>query len=100
MMSGTNISTLRRGELLKKFRAEHAETVERTQGLLKEQKQMQQAICQFIRDKPKTVPEIAAHIGKPAYQVLWFVSTLKKYGIVAEGGMCEDYPMYTKVEGK
>jgi hypothetical protein len=87
-----------RGEILKQLREKHATSVERTQALFREQKQMQNAICQFIRDTPKTVPEIAATIGKPAHEVLWFVAALKKYGIVVEAGMCGDYPLYQRVK--
>jgi hypothetical protein len=85
-----------RGETLKRLRDTHRTTVERTQVLLREQKQMQNAICQSIRDTPKTIPEIAAEIGKPSHEVLWFVATLKKYGIVVETGMCGDYPLYQR----
>ena len=42
-----------RGEMLKRLRAEHAETVTRTQALLKEQKRVQKEICQIIRENPK-----------------------------------------------
>ena len=48
-----------RAALLKRVRGEHAETVKRTQALLKKQKKVQQLICQNIREKSKTVPEIA-----------------------------------------
>lgn len=89
---------LSRGEVLKKLRAEHAETVETTQALLKEQKQIQRDICQFIRDTPKSVPEVAEEIGLPASEVLWYMAAYKKYGIVVEDGMCEDYPLYRKAE--
>jgi predicted transcriptional regulator len=89
---------LSRGELLKQLREAHANTVEKTQVLLREQKQMQQSICQFIRENPKTIPEIAANIKKPAHEVLWFISALKKYGIVVESGMCGDYPLYQRAK--
>ena len=84
--------------MLKKLREAHAGSVERTQTLLRDQKQMQQSICQFIRENPKTVPEIAAEICKPADQVLWFVMAMKKYGIVVEAGMCGDYPLYQRAK--
>ncbi|MBN2045965.1 MAG: winged helix-turn-helix domain-containing protein [Anaerolineales bacterium] len=89
---------LSRGELLKKLRAEHAQTVERTQELLKDQKRIQRDICSFIRETPKSVPEIAKEIGLPANQVLWYIASFRKYGIVVEDGMCEDYPLYRKAE--
>ena len=87
-----------RAELLKQLREEHQQTVKRTQALYKEQRQMQNEICQVIRTEPKTVPEIATAIGKPAHQVLWFIAAMKKYGIVAEMGMCGDYPLYQRVK--
>jgi predicted transcriptional regulator len=89
-----------RGELLKRLRAEHAVTVARTQALLKEQKNTQKAICQFIRENPKTVPEIAEAVGMPSNEVLWYIASFKKYGIVIEDGMCADYPLYKKAEEK
>jgi predicted transcriptional regulator len=87
-----------RAELLKQLREAHRQTVERTQALYKEQRQMQNAICQLIRAEPKTVPQIATAIGKPAHQVLWFIAAMKKYGIVVETGMCGDYPLYQRVK--
>ena len=89
-----------RGELLKRLRAQHAETVERTQALLKEQKRVQKEICQFIRENPKTVPEIAEAVNMPSNEVLWYIASFKKYGIVVEDGMCADYPMYRRAEEK
>ncbi len=97
-MSEPKVEAPSRGEMLKQLRAAHAATVERAQALLREQKQMQQSICKFIRDDPKTVPEIAAAIGKPTHEVLWFLMALKKYGLVVEAGMCGDYPLYQRVK--
>ena len=87
-----------RAELLKQLREAHQQTVARTQALYKEQRKMQNSICQLIRAEPKTVPQIATAIGKPAHQVLWFIAAMKKYGIIAEMGMCGDYPLYQRVK--
>jgi len=92
--------TISRGEMLKRLRAQHAETVERTQALLKEQKRVQKEICQVMRESPKTVPEIAEAVGMPTNEVLWYVASFKKYGLVLENGMCGDYPLYQKAEEK
>ena len=89
-----------RGELLKQMRAKHAASVERAQALLKEQKRMQQELCALMREKPRTIPELAAATNLPAPKVLWFVAALKKYGVVVENGMCGDYPLYQKAEAK
>jgi predicted transcriptional regulator len=97
-MSDVKANAPSRGEMLKALRQKHAASVERTQVLFREQKQMRQAICQFIRETPKTVPEIAAEIGEPTHEVLWFVAALRKYGIVVEAGMCGDYPLYQRAK--
>jgi predicted transcriptional regulator len=96
----TQKETVSRGEMLKRLRAQHAETVERTQALLKEQKRVQREICQVMRENPKTVPEIAEAVGMPTNEVLWYVASFKKYGLVLENGMCGDYPLYQKAEEK
>ena len=87
-----------RGELLKQLRTTHAESVKRAQELLKEQKHMQQVLCAFFREQPRTVPEAAQATGIPANKVLWFVAAMKKYGVVVEAGMCGDFPLYKKAE--
>jgi predicted transcriptional regulator len=89
-----------RGEQLKQLREQRAETVARTQALYKEQRRIQVEICKTIRDTPKTVPEVANVVGLPTHEVLWHLTAMKKYGIVAENGMCGDYPLYQKVEEK
>jgi predicted transcriptional regulator len=79
--------TLSRGEMLK-------------QAFLKEQKRIQQEICKVICENPKTVPEIAEATGMPSHEVLWYLASFKKYGIVVEDGMCGDYPLYRNAEVK
>jgi predicted transcriptional regulator len=96
----TQQATQSRGEMLKRLREQHAATVERTQALLKEQKRIQQEICKVLRDTPKTVPEVAEAINMPAHEVLWYMASFKKYGLIVETGMCADYPLYQKAEEK
>ncbi len=93
-------TALSRGEILKQLRSKHAASVQRTQTLLKEQKKMQQELLAALREKPRTVPELAAATRLPSDKVLWFVAALKKYGIVVENGMSGDYPLYQKAEAK
>jgi DNA-directed RNA polymerase specialized sigma subunit len=90
--------TLSRGEMLKQLRTKHSASVERTQAILKEQKHVQQEICRVLRERPKTVPEVAAEIGMATDKVLWYMASFKKYGLVVENGMCGDYPLYQKAE--
>ena len=90
----------KRTAMLKQLRTEHAETVTRTQALLKEQKQVQKLLCQSIREQAKTVPEIAVEVDMPTHEVLWYLTAYKKYDIVAEEGMCGDYVLYKRVQEK
>ena len=88
----------KRTAILKALRQEHAETVTRTQALLKEQRQVEKMICQSIREKAKTVPELAAEVQMPTNEVLWYLTAYKKYYIVVEDGMCGEYVLYKKVQ--
>lgn len=94
----TSDKTPSRGEMLKSLREAHAATYERTRALLREQKRVQQAICGAIRETPRTVPEIATAVNMPTYEVLWWVASFKKYGLLVEKDMCGDYPLYQKAE--
>jgi predicted transcriptional regulator len=96
----TTLNAKQRTQLLKRLREEHRETVMRTQTLLKEQQDIRRHICQALRDTPKTVPEIAEASGLPADQVLWHLTALKKYNLVAETGTCGEYYLYQHVEEK
>lgn len=87
-----------RGEMLKELRKEHAKTVKRTQELLREQKHIQNEICKLLRDNPMTVPDVAEKLGMPSKEVLWYMASFKKYGLIVENGMCGDYPLYQKTE--
>ena len=87
-----------RAELLKRLRAEHQESVTRAQEQLREHKKIHREICQLIRESAKAVPEIAATLEMPTQEVLWHLTALKKYDIVAEDGMCGEYVLYKRVE--
>ena len=89
-----------RAAALKRLRVEHAATFERTQALLKAQKQVEKHIRQAICDNAKTVPEIAAEVDMPCHAVLWYLTAYKKYDLIIENGMCGEYVRYQWVEGK
>ena len=89
-----------RAEALKRLRAEHAESVERTQARLKEHRKIQKAVCQSIHERSKTVLEIAQELEMPTHEVLWYLTAYKKYDLVEEDGMCSEYVLYKRVEEK
>ena len=84
----------KKAEMLKRLRENYKDTVARTQALLKEQKAIRGKICQAMRDAPRTVPEVAEATGLPAPQVLWHITAMRKYDLVAELGMCGEYYTY------
>lgn len=87
-------STLSRAELLKQLRKTYPEGVARAQALLKEQKHVQDEIGRVLREKPASVPEVAAAVGILPQQALWYLAAMKKYNLVVENGMSGDYPLY------
>lgn len=88
----------RRNALLKELREKHGDSIEKTRKRLKEQKTIRRQICQFLRDEPKTVPEVAEASGLPAHNVLWHITAMKKYDLVTEAGQCGEYYLYQMVE--
>jgi hypothetical protein len=83
-----------RSALLKELRDQHADTVERIRVLLKEQKAIRRLICQQLRTGPKIVPEISQATELPANEVLWHITAMKKYDLIAEVGQCGEYYQY------
>lgn len=79
---------------LKKLREERAWQISRSKETVKTQQQIIKRITEQIKNDGKTVPEIAQATGLPASQVLMFISTLRKYGTVAEGTKDGDYFRY------
>jgi predicted transcriptional regulator len=84
----------KRMQLLKLLREEHKDTVERTQALLKEQQATRKQIKNAMKPGPKTIPEIATETALPADKVLWYITAMKKYGLVNEVGMSGEYFQY------
>ena len=87
-----------RAAMLKSLRETHHDTVVQTQALLKEQKAIRKQLCEVIRERARSIPEIAAATELPGDQVLWHITALKKYGLVVENGMCGEYYLYQMAE--
>ena len=83
---------------LKRLREERKDTVERTRALLKTQQDTRRAIVEAMRQGAETVPAIAAASGQSADQVLWHLTAMKKYDLVAEIGKDGDYYRYALVQ--
>jgi hypothetical protein len=87
-----------RAELLKHLRETYPEGVKRAQALLKEQKHTQDEIVKALKEKARTVPEVAAAVNIPPQQALWYLAAMRKYNLVIENGMAGDYPLYQLAE--
>ena len=90
----------KRTETLKRLREEHEQTVERTQELLREQNSIRKQIRQAMADGPKTVPELTAATQLPGEVVMWHITAMKKYNLIAEIGMSESFYQYQLMEAK
>ncbi len=84
--------------ILKRLRQEHADTVKRTQELLKEQKAFRKQMEAAMKGGPKTIPEIASVAELPSDQVLWHVMAMKKYDLLREVGQDAEYYQYQLTE--
>ena len=95
-----NLDAKRRSEMLKQLRVSHADKVVRTQELVKKQKKVQSLICQVLREKSRTVPDISELVELPSQEVLWYLTAFKKYDLVQEDGMCGEYILYKLAQEK
>lgn len=83
---------------LKALRKERREYIEQARVRIKESRIMIKAIKGQLATGPKTVPEMAAALGKESAKVLCFVAALKKYGEVVEGAKAGDYFTYASAD--
>ena len=81
-------------EMLAALRKQHSDQVKQAQALLKEQQGVRKTLRGAMKAGPRTVPQLAEATGLPAHEVLWQVTAMKKYGLVIEEGLNEDYEYY------
>jgi predicted Rossmann fold nucleotide-binding protein DprA/Smf involved in DNA uptake len=87
-------------QLLKELKAQHADTVDKAQAMLKEQLGIRKQLKAAMKAGPLTIPEIAQAVDIPTDKVLWHVVAMKKYDIVAEVGQAGDYYQYALAKEK
>ena len=61
---------------------------------------MRRPILKALEEGPLTVPEIAAAIGRPSHEVVFWVMGMRKYGYLAETKETDDdgFYLYAAVE--
>ena len=79
---------------LKQLRQERAAFIETAKAKIKSQNKVLRAIEARIKTEAKTIPEIASSMDMPTSLVLQYVSTMRKYGQVAEDEKDGDYFRY------
>jgi len=66
--------------------------------VVREEPVMRGRILEALREGPRTVPEIAAAIGSPTHEVVFWVMGMRRYGWLAEvkGAAVDGYFQYEK----
>jgi hypothetical protein len=59
-------------------------TIRHVREIIRDEQFMRARILKVLEAGPQTIPEIAATLGKPAHEVVFWVMGLRKYGWVAE----------------
>jgi len=85
---------------LKQLRQERKEHIERARQAIKEQNQTIKKIRTGLAQESKTIPELAEGVGMDTATVLFYVSTLKKFGVVGEGKKKGDYFTYELLDAE
>jgi hypothetical protein len=47
-----------------------------------------------LREGPRTVPAVARELGRPSYEVMYWMMSLRKYGQIAESEEADDEGYY------
>jgi predicted transcriptional regulator len=81
-------------DVLRKLREARKETIGRSTLRMKEQRKVIDAVKKQLAAGAKTVPELAEAVGISTSEAMWYVASLKKYGVVAEGEKDGSYFRY------
>ncbi len=79
---------------LKALREERKDIIAKNRDILKQQNTDTGLIKKSLEEGAKTIPEIAKSTGIKSDLVLYYVSAMKKYGELKDGGHGEDYLKY------
>ena len=85
---------------LKALREERSDIIARNKELLKKQNSETGLIKKGLKDGSRTIPELAKETGLKSDLILYYVSTMKKFGEINEAGHAGGYFKYSLVEKK
>ena len=81
-------------EALKALRQSRKRTIGAVKEMVKATRGIRKKLSEALSGGPKTVPELSLATGIPSQQVLWHLTSMKKYGKVGEGDQSGDYFQY------
>ncbi|MFA4964112.1 MAG: MarR family transcriptional regulator [Thermoleophilia bacterium] len=58
--------------------------IRHTREIIRDEQFMRARILKVLAAGPQTIPEIAAAVGRPSHEVVFWVMGLRKYGWLAE----------------
>ena len=69
--------------------------IERSFGeIMRDEMVARDEIAAFVADEPKTIPEIAEHLGRPKHEVMIWVMAMWKYGTLRDTGRPDEDGYY------
>lgn len=68
--------------------------------IMRDEMVMNDKIIAILRDEPKTIPEIAASLGYPSSEVMYWVMAMWRYGKIEETTTKPDTDGYFKYKVK
>ena len=83
---------------IKALREERKELLAKNRELLKKQNRETGLIQKGLQAGEKTIPELAEKTGLKSDLILYYLSTMKKYGQVVETGHSEGYFKYSLID--
>ncbi len=85
-------------EKIKSLREERKELITRNRELLKNQTYERGLIHKGLNSGEKTIPELAEETGLASDTVLYYLSAMRKYGLVKEAGHAGAYYKYKLIK--
>ena len=75
--------------------SEHAAPLRSTREIIRDEQFMRGRILKVLESGPQTIPQIAAVVGKPTNEVVFWVMGMRKYGWIAEIKEVDDDGYFT-----
>lgn len=98
-MRDTDQDKNRKKEAMKALRESRKAFVKTASAKMKIQKKAIEVIQDHLQEGARTVPEISTATGISTAETLWYVATLKKYGVIKEAEKDGCYFKYELAEG-